>query len=496
MSWTVVRPLLLMGAPLVLLACSDDSETWTGGGGASSSSSGTGGSSTSGSGGAIPPPTCAESAAPVGWFAAPDGTAEGDGSPENPWDIVTAIYDPPEVEPGDTVWLRGGTYPGTFVIKQDGTAEAPITVRSYPGEWAVLDSQGATEVVLQLYRTFTIVRDLEITNSDPDRFGEKRATGLYVEGEGHKLVNLVVHDVGSGIIVNSGTPTEAELAPHLELYGTIFYNNGWLDTDRAHGHHIYVQNYEDEKTIADNVLFNAFGSGFHIYSDTDSRYVEGFELTGNIFFQNGAGAPDISKLYDNCLVGHNGSFPVKRLALTENYGWAAGPGERDVRLGWAAPNEDVVVQDNYFVGQTIFQPSWTSVTMTGNTLYGEVEGIDPAAYPDNHYLEAAPTDNHVVVRPNAYQPLRGHVVVYNWEDLDEVAVDLSGVIDPGTVFEVRHVMDLSAEPVASGSYDGGLVTLPMTDLPVAQPVGEPTAIDPSETPGKAFATFLVTGCAP
>lgn len=491
--------LLVLTGVLALAAsgCSeDDPNRGTGGAGAAGAAGGAGGTGAwGGTGGAIQPPACdPPTEVPAGYFAAPDGTPEGDGSVSDPWDLRTAIYDPPEVGPGDTVWLRGGTYPGSWVVKLDGTAAAPITMRSYPGEWAVLDSQGSSEVVLQIYRTYTVVRDLEITNSDPNRIGGSRATGIYVEGEGHQLVNLVVHDVGTGITSNSGTPTEPELAPGLELYGCIFYNNGWQDSDRAHGHHVYVQNYEGTKYVRDNLLFNAFGFGCHIYSDTDSRYVEGFEVTGNVWFQNGAAAPGISKLYDGCLIGHNGTHPVKRIELRENYGWAAGPDERDLRLGWSAPNEDVALYDNYIVGQTVFQPSWTSITMSGNTFYGAMEGVDPGAYPDNEYLATAPTANHVVVRPNAHQPGRAHVIVYNWEGLDTVNVDLSGVLQPGTVFELRHAANLAAAPVVTGTYDGTAITVPMTNLPVAQPIGEPQAIDPSETPGRDFAVFVLFGC--
>src|SRR6185295_3690794 len=98
-----------------------------------------------------------------------------------------------------------------------------------------------------------------------------------------------------------------------------------------------------------------FAFGFHLYSDNDSHYAEGYELEGNVSFLNGAATAGASKLYDNFMIGHNGSFPVARAVLRKNMGWANPSDERNVRMGWNAPNNDVSLDENYFVGATIFQ---------------------------------------------------------------------------------------------------------------------------------------------
>ena len=43
------------------------------------------------------------------------------------------------VQPGDTLYLRGGTYYECVTLTVAGTAGKPITIRSYPGEVAILD---------------------------------------------------------------------------------------------------------------------------------------------------------------------------------------------------------------------------------------------------------------------------------------------------------------------------------------------------------------------
>lgn len=68
-----------------------------------------------------------------------DGSSEGDGSINNPWDLQTALNHPASVLPGDTIWLRGGTYNGRFTSMLTGSVGAPILVRAYPGENVKLD---------------------------------------------------------------------------------------------------------------------------------------------------------------------------------------------------------------------------------------------------------------------------------------------------------------------------------------------------------------------
>src|SRR5689334_17648608 len=83
--------------------------------------------------------TIAASCRAADFFVSPTGSARGDGSIGNPWDLQTALNGPAAVHPGDTIWLRGGTYRGTFASNLNGTSSAPIQVRQYAGERATLD---------------------------------------------------------------------------------------------------------------------------------------------------------------------------------------------------------------------------------------------------------------------------------------------------------------------------------------------------------------------
>src|SRR5258708_30887132 len=79
----------------------------------------------------------------MGYYVASNGTLSGDGTSAKPWDLQTALSGGKgRVQPGDTIWLRDGTYRGAFHTELTGPAAASILVRQYPGGRAVLDGRG------------------------------------------------------------------------------------------------------------------------------------------------------------------------------------------------------------------------------------------------------------------------------------------------------------------------------------------------------------------
>ncbi|HEU4563793.1 MAG TPA: hypothetical protein VFS05_04050, partial [Gemmatimonadaceae bacterium] len=75
-----------------------------------------------------------------GWYVAPTGASSNDGTSAHPWSLASALSNASgKIQPGDTVWLRGGTYAGAFTSTLAGTSTRPIIVRQYPGERATLD---------------------------------------------------------------------------------------------------------------------------------------------------------------------------------------------------------------------------------------------------------------------------------------------------------------------------------------------------------------------
>lgn len=74
---------------------------------------------------------------PTYFVDAARGDDAQDGSLQKPW--KTLQHSVKRLKPGETLYLRGGTYYEKVRLTRSGTAEAPIVVASYPGELAVID---------------------------------------------------------------------------------------------------------------------------------------------------------------------------------------------------------------------------------------------------------------------------------------------------------------------------------------------------------------------
>jgi len=74
---------------------------------------------------------------PLFYVDAAKGSDANPGSKDQPWKTIQHAL--PFLAPGDTLLLRGGTYFENVYCAVVGTKDKPITIRSYPGEVAILD---------------------------------------------------------------------------------------------------------------------------------------------------------------------------------------------------------------------------------------------------------------------------------------------------------------------------------------------------------------------
>jgi hypothetical protein len=464
---------------------------------------------------------------PKGFIVAPDGKSSGDGSRERPWDLATALDGADgDVVPGSLVWIRGGTYPGAFRGEVSGTALAPIVFRAYPRERAIIDGASSSNSTLKILGDWTVYQGFEIMSSDPDRTGSRPDLVYFDDATANsKIVNLVLHDGGNAIYTD-------KRARDIEVYGCIIYNNGW-QSSRGSGHAIYTKNLAGWKRFRDNVMFNQFGYGVHAFSDPGSGVIFNIELDGNVSFNNGSLARPGRPGSANILVG--GYDKSDNVHLRENMTYfSPGYDVMNVRVGYTNTllNGAATVRDNYIVGGTLAMDVgfWNAVTMTGNTLLSLAEVVDlrdntvsGQTWDGNVYLNdpaawvwrydsrsftfegwraatgltgvdqataTLPTAPRVFVRPNAYEAGRATIVVYNWTNHSAVAADVAGVLQPGDSYELRSVQNPIGEPLASGVYRGGMLSMPMGSSTPAAPIGGSASPVPST--GVAFDAFLLT----
>ena len=87
------------------------------------------------------------------------------------------------------------------------------------------------------------------------------------------------------------------------------------------------------------------------------------------------------------------------------------------------------------------------------------------------FTASAPTGTWIYLRPNKYEQKRANITIYNWDLSPSVNVDLSSVLVAGDQFVIQDSQNFFGPPVVSGTYSGGMVSIPMTNLPKATPVG-------------------------
>ena len=419
--------------------------------------------------------------------------------------LATAMAGPAAVHPGDTIWLRGGTYKipsgGHILCGLRGTAAAPITVAQSPGERATIDIKGAAQGFFFTNSpnpsgaAYVNFKDFEVTNSDPNRSTRFPVVAFYVRTSDHlKFINLIVHDVGIGFDLNTQ-------ATNTEVYGSlVYYGDASTTSGIAHG--IYIQNVSGYKKAMDNIVFNNSGFGVHAYPHASDSSLLNVSVVGNILFNNGllGGRPPQPDL----LVG--GDAVAISPVVDGNVTYKAAPGSMwNQQIGYGAGCSRARIVNNSFVGTTLLTNCTRDLALNGNTFYGRVrlarepparwlykilrriqrwtesldipdQGPDAAAtaFPENNYIFGRPKGDRTIVRPNRFEPGRANIAVYNWERLPVVTVDVSQVLSRGDRYEIRCAQNFFGRPVLSGTYDGNPLPLPMSDLAASPPAGTPT----------------------
>jgi hypothetical protein len=531
------------------------------------------------------------------FYVSPAGTPTGNGTQAAPWDLATALAHPPVVRPGDTIWLRGGTYRGPFASSLTGTASAPIRVRAYPGEAVRLDDSMHTRLVTalpsagdapctledgtifadgswtqidseQIYlekisgNNYRCLRGLNGTPVSAHAAGAKvlklgpvlRSTGSYVwwwgfeitsvrsernvstyyrgpgldmtnTAKGNKAINLIIHNTGHPGI---GFWNQRDGG---EIYGCLIwgvgnydpsFGNGDLMASRR-GSAIYAQNDAGTVRVHDTIMFRNLTNGLNLYSENGAT--DGFDVRRNVVFDNSTG-----ELFSS----GGGSSPQRGLKVIDNFTWARSTASANTaRMGYNQQN-DMEFRDNYIVGGAsgaLMVNHWTSsVAVTGNTIVGPYltslvpngalitwnqnryysTGSEPFVLNDSRsytfsgwksatgldasstFASTAAPPDAIYVRANQYEPGRGHVVVYNWSKKPSVQIDLSGVVSPGSSFEIRDAQNILAAPLVSGTYTGTPVAVPMNITSVAPITGYVPTIKNVHT-SPVFAVFVVTG---
>jgi hypothetical protein len=465
------------------------------------------------------------------WYVSPSGSSGNTGSSASPWDLATALSGGHgNIAAGDTVWMLGGTYgSGTDYNTSvtTGTASAHVVFKQYPGAHATIDGR------LRIHNAYLTFWGFEIKQNPTANAGYY---GVEEYRGGVSLINLVIHDANkSGIIVN--WPFDGD---SILVYGCIIYNNGTSD-NLDHG--IYAQDSSTSKILRmeGNVIFDNVGYGIHSY--TESSALHSVQAVRNVLFNSGStGNPTAYNVRPNILFGGTVGGATGMVA-DSNYLFEQNSSsyENDDNLQAGYPNAgNVNNQDVTIVGNTIWGGNaplqvymWQHATVENNVVEGgpfydrmvdlATSNLSGETWSSNTFYgsasstlwwynaawrtlsdwetqtglsgagsaASAPSTATYFLNNNRYDSKRALLVVFNWPGSSTVNVSLAGFASSGDSYSVYNVQNFYGSAVASGTYSGGTISIPMTGTTPPAFNGRGWSATPPTT-GPYFHAFIVT----
>ncbi len=363
-------------------------------------------------------------------YLAPNGSDNNSGSINFPW--ATISHASQQLQPGDTLCARGGTYygQGGYIWNStSGTSSAPITFTAYPGETPIFDGEWSQGEFLVLNGVHWIV-----------------VSGL--------AVRHYDDEWGNGAILISGN------TKHITIRDMHMYDNG---THYNQDHHIYIGAGEvEDVTITRCLLENPASGNIHTWHGPS---VNGLLITNNVI-QGGHwgiilndGAQNI-EIYNNTiydcdigldfsLSGEDTSWGVANVAIHNNIIRTLS-GQRGMSVGSFNSND---IESDY------------------NLWYGVSEPIlwSGASYSISEYRNTTGNATHSL---------------YDYPSFVVPTTDFSlqpdsPAIDAGkTLSEVQLDYEQSERPAGDsydiGAYENDDTSTPSTPTPTTNPTSTPT----------------------
>lgn len=472
-----------------------------------------------------------------GIIVAPNGTSSGLGTLASPLDIKSALNKNHSKVISATkrrVWLRGGTYKDINIQPSlVGDAGNYWEVAPYNKEIVKFDADTRSNFIFHFAVTaskYVRFKGLELFDSRTSKTlgGSYRQLMKLEYADYIEFIHCSFHDSqSSGILINASVG-------NVLFYGCNIYANG-LDTQLDHG--IYFQHGHTGNLIMENTLLvNNAGTAFHGYtSGTDSyKAMANISVLDNgiisllseqdrpILFQ---AATSFTTSTSNCLAQGNYIYSLERAAsATENHRnaivarkgsktriknnilWNAGlmvhepseseitgneiiydVGSNQIAIGVETKGTTTIWNNNkYFLDSATRFYSGSSLGSSAPThsfdSWKTATGYDA----DSSLTIGKPTQNYIKVIRSRYDPNIIHVMIMNFQNLDSIDVDLSGILTTGS-YILRHAGEPSVN-ILTGTYSGGNIRFALNALKYANALYKPIT---NFTGPKAVGFFII-----
>jgi hypothetical protein len=264
--------------------------------------------------------------------------------------------------PGDTVYVRGGTYKEQVTFTHSGTAGAPISLQAYPGEHPIIhgtntpspcffnpgngNSNQVVTVVKMTDVSYVSLTGFEIAQENGVA-AQSEAYGVFVQGSGSHIAiqGNTIHDI-TGKVIKQGQDNVGYGGAGIQVYGTSLtkpYDHVIID-----GNQIYNCQPGDSET--ETLTINGNVSNFQITNNV-------IHNTNNIGIDMIGGEANVFNLPDD----------TQHLPVARN--------------GLCSHNTIYNIHANYGNGQAagIYVDGAQNVTITDNVSYQNDYGLQVGA---------------------------------------------------------------------------------------------------------------------
>jgi len=200
------------------------------------------------------------------YYVSPSGNDSYPGTLSQPFRTINAGVD--ALGPGDTLYVRAGSYHETLDIRVSGTASERITIAAYPGERPFIDGQGSLPGD---YRSYMVILRGDYLTLDGFEIGNLDGIGVGALGSYSIVRNCKVHHCqNKGILVSSGstcseqTGTTGSIVEHNEVWMTSLVHQGINEGGHWAGA-ISVARCPLYTVVRNNVVHETWGLGIQAY---------------------------------------------------------------------------------------------------------------------------------------------------------------------------------------------------------------------------------------
>lgn len=437
----------------------------------------------------------------------------GDGTENNPYSFEDGINN---LGAGTTVYLKGGTYSNkTISIDASGTPSHPIIIKPAPNEHVIIDSVGDFVINGSDVQIDGSGGILEIMTDSwtGDRFLTSENFDMAISGPRNKVINCIIHDFGN---IGFWSPSVNSV-----FAGNVVYNIG--RGNGSQGHPLYTQNNSGTKTITNNIFAQTFESAFSIHQyGSGVSTLKGYNYSKNIAVGGRWLCGSAASKIEDLVIDNNVCYPfrieigllgatdplhsdfqiinnrlrnitIKRGAdfiITGNT--VIGTSTGIYTINNTEGTNTIEDNDYIYYGASIPTNKWQKNAVNYSTLSAWQSGTghdDDGTY--TAYPSSVPPD-FIKVYPNEFKTDRANIWIENYSGAASVQVDLSSVTGLVNGQTYRFYNGMNFAEYHEFTYNGTVVTLPMTSWTMSVPIGTSGgAMTPPTTIYPTFGVFYL-----